>query len=99
MFVTSQDVINFFFEFIRVYNLLFITSEFFSLTEKFCQIVYIKVFNDHSQLKQCSQVFSLLISFFRQNWLLIQIQPSGGVLLRGCPVSAMNLWGSTDVEV
>ena len=39
----------------------------FCVTRKFCQIMYMKVFNDYSLLKQWSHEFLLLISFFWQN--------------------------------
>ena len=93
----SDDVINFWFHWIIFLNLFIFTNfyllqvNFFTLTRKFCQVVFKKVFNDHSQLKQWSHQFLLLLSFFLTkssfkfftNWISIQKQPSGDVLLGG----------------
>ena len=82
--VTSQDVINFWFQWIIFLNLFMFTNFnyykliLFSLTRKFCQIMYTNVFNDPSQLKQWSHESLLLISFFWRNltsrFLLIEHQ-------------------------
>ena len=70
--VTSDDVINFSLLSIIFLNLFILTKfylsqvNFFSLTGKFCQMVYIKVFINHSQLKQWFHEFLLLESFLNK---------------------------------
>ena len=95
--VKSHDVINFWLHWIIFLNLFIFTNfylwqvNFFTLTRKFCQVVFKKVSNNHSQLKQWSHQFLLLLSFFLTkssfkfltNWISIQKQPSRDVLLGG----------------
>lgn len=105
--VKSHDVINFWLHWIIFLNLFIFTNfylwqvNFFTLTRKFCQVVFKKVSNNHSQLKQWSHQFLLLLSFFLTkssfkiftNWLSIQKKPSGDVIWGQISVSVQQIFG------
>ena len=73
----------------------------FSLTRKFCQIMYTNVCNNHSQLKQWSHDFFIFNKFLLTkssfkiftNWISVQKQPSRDVLLGECFVNVHRICG------